>query len=84
MANARPRSLNPRCRLAPLSCRATSTSASWTLRGPLSGVPLRKHAGDLGKPGEPALQKWILMDALGLLVADPRPGEVIERDYTST
>jgi hypothetical protein len=37
----------------------------------------------LGKPGDPALQKWILMDALGLLVGEPRPGEVIERDYTS-
>jgi hypothetical protein len=37
----------------------------------------------LGTPGDPALQKWILMDALGLLVGDPRPGEVIERDYTS-
>ncbi len=38
----------------------------------------------LGGPGDKALQKWILMDALGLLLADPRPGEVIERDYTST
>jgi hypothetical protein len=37
----------------------------------------------LGKPDDPALQKWILMDALGLLVGEPRPGEVIERDYTS-
>ncbi len=38
----------------------------------------------LGRPGHPALQKWILMDALGLLVAAPRPGEVVERDYTTT
>jgi hypothetical protein len=38
----------------------------------------------LGKPNDPALQKWILMDALNLLVTDPRPGEVITRDYTST
>ena len=38
----------------------------------------------LGRPDDTALQKWILMDALGLLVAAPRPGEVIERDYTST
>ena len=38
----------------------------------------------LGRPNEPALQKWILTDALGLLAADPRPGEVVERDYTST
>jgi hypothetical protein len=37
----------------------------------------------LGEPNDAALQKWIIMDALGLLVADPRPGEVVERDYTS-
>ncbi len=37
----------------------------------------------LGRPNDAALQKWILMDALGLLLADPRPGEVVERDYTS-
>ncbi len=37
----------------------------------------------LGKPDDRALQKWILMDALGLLLAEPRPGEVIVRDYTS-
>jgi hypothetical protein len=34
----------------------------------------------LGRP-DPALQRWILMDALSLLVAEPRPGEVVERDY---
>jgi hypothetical protein len=38
----------------------------------------------LGKPDDPSLQKWILMDALGLLVGPPRPGEVVEKDYTST
>jgi len=37
----------------------------------------------LGRPNDAALQKRIIMDALGLLVADPRPGEVIMRDYTS-
>ncbi len=37
----------------------------------------------LGRPGDVALQKWILMDALELLVGAPRPGEVIERDYAS-
>jgi hypothetical protein len=36
----------------------------------------------LGRPDDPALQKWILMDALGLVLAEPRPGEVVERDYT--
>lgn len=35
----------------------------------------------LGKPEDAALQKWILTDALGLLVGEPRPGEVLERDY---
>jgi hypothetical protein len=35
----------------------------------------------LGRPEDPALQKRILMDALGLLLADPRPGVVVERDY---
>lgn len=37
----------------------------------------------LGRPDDAALQKWILTDALGLLTAEPRPGEVIVRDYTS-
>ncbi len=37
----------------------------------------------LGKPNDPALQKWILFDALSLLAAEPMPGEVVERDYTS-
>ena len=35
----------------------------------------------LGRPGDAALQKWILMDALGLLLAPPRPGEVVERAF---
>jgi hypothetical protein len=38
----------------------------------------------LGKPNDPSLQKRILTDALGLLVGPPHPGEVIERDYSST
>ena len=38
----------------------------------------------LGRPGDAALQKRIVMDALGLLTGDPRPGEVIARDYPST
>ncbi len=37
-----------------------------------------------GRPDDVSLQKWILMDALGLLAAAPRPGEVVDRDYTST
>jgi hypothetical protein len=36
----------------------------------------------LGKAGDEALQKWIIMDALGLLLATPQPGDIIIRDYT--
>jgi len=36
----------------------------------------------LGKAGDAAFQKRIIMDALGLLLAPARPGEVITRDYT--
>jgi len=36
----------------------------------------------LGRAGDASLQKWILMDALGLLAGPPRPGEIVERDYT--
>ena len=36
----------------------------------------------LGKPNDPALHKWIIMDALGLLGAPPQPGEIVFRDYT--
>lgn len=37
----------------------------------------------LGRP-DAALQKRILLDALGLFLADPRPGEVIEREYPAS
>lgn len=36
----------------------------------------------LGKAGDESLHKWILMDALGLLLAAPQPGEIISRDYS--
>jgi hypothetical protein len=36
----------------------------------------------LGRPNDPALHKWIIMDALGLLLSPPQPGEVVIRDYT--
>ena len=36
----------------------------------------------LGRPNDDALQKWILMDALGLLLAPAAPGEVVTRSYT--
>ena len=34
----------------------------------------------LGRP-DPALQKRILLDALGLFLGPPCPGEVVEREY---
>ncbi len=37
----------------------------------------------LGRPNDAALQKWILMDALGLVTGPPQPGEVVVRDYTT-
>ena len=36
----------------------------------------------LGRAEDTSLQKWIIMDALGLLAGEPRPGQVVERDYT--
>ena len=35
----------------------------------------------LGRASDESLQKWIVMDALELLLADAKPGEVIIRDY---
>jgi hypothetical protein len=53
-------------------------------RPPRALAPRGFVAGhSLGRPNDGALQKWILMDALGLLVGEPHPGEVLERDYTS-
>lgn len=52
-------------------------------RPPRALCPTGFVAGhSLGRPGDAALQKRIVMDALGLLVGDPRPGEVIMRDFT--
>jgi hypothetical protein len=51
-------------------------------RPPRALAPRGFVAGhSLGRPGDAALQKWILMDALGLLLAPPRPGEVIEKAF---
>lgn len=36
----------------------------------------------LGRPNDAALQKWIIMDALNLLVTPEAPGSVLTRDYT--
>lgn len=51
-------------------------------RPPRALAPRGFIAGhSLGRPNDAALHKWILMDALGLLLAAPQPGEVITRDY---
>ena len=36
----------------------------------------------LGRPGDAALHKWIIMDALSLLLNPVEPGTVVTRDYT--
>jgi hypothetical protein len=52
-------------------------------RPPRALAPRGYIAGhSLGRPNDAALHKWIIMDALGLLLAPPQPGDVIARDYT--
>jgi hypothetical protein len=51
-------------------------------RPPRALAPKGFVAGhSLGRPGDADLQKRILLDALGLLLGPPRPGEVVEREY---
>jgi hypothetical protein len=51
-------------------------------RPPRALCPRGFRAGhSLGRPNDVALQKRIILDALGLLTGPPRPGEVIEREY---
>jgi hypothetical protein len=51
-------------------------------RPPRALAPRGFVAGhSLGRPGDVALQKWILTEALGLLLAPARPGEVVEKDF---
>jgi hypothetical protein len=40
-----------------------------------------KIGNPLGRPFMPDLQKRVLRDALSLLKSDPRPGEIITREY---
>jgi hypothetical protein len=52
-------------------------------RPPRALAPRGFIAGhSLGRANDAALQKWIILDALGLLLAPPQPGEVLTRDYT--
>jgi len=69
----------------PTVCITVEPEETAQARAPRALCPKGFRAGhSLGRPNDAALQKWILTDALGLRLADPRPGEVVERDYTST
>ena len=51
-------------------------------RPPRALAPRGFVAGhSLGRAEDPALQRRIVTEALGLLLADPRPGLVVERDF---
>ncbi len=51
-------------------------------RPPRALCPKGFPAGhSLGRPGDAELQRRILLDALGLLSAPARPGQVVEREY---
>ena len=51
-------------------------------RPPRALAPRGFVAGhSLGRAEDPALQRRIVTEALALLLADPRPGLVVERDF---
>jgi hypothetical protein len=59
-----------------------SPEASRQMRPPRALYPKDFQIGNsLGRPFMRELQKKVLRDALMLLTSDPRPGEIIERDY---
>lgn len=59
-----------------------SPIASKQMRPPRAMYPRRFKIGNsLGRPFMPELQKKVLLDALMLLKAPARPGEIIEFDY---
>ena len=56
--------------------------ASAQARPPRALSPRGFVAGhSLGRPNDSTLQKAIILDALGLLLGPPQPGEVVSRDY---
>jgi hypothetical protein len=59
-----------------------SPEVSKQMRPPRTLYPIGFKIGNsLGKPGMQELQKKVLRDALGLLIAAPRPGKNIEIAY---
>ena len=59
-----------------------SPEASRQMRPPRALYPRGFKVGNaLGRQFGAALQRRVLLDALGLLTGPPRPGEIVERDY---
>ncbi len=59
-----------------------SPEVSKQMRPPRAMYPVGFKIGNsMGRPGMAALHKQVLRDALGLLAAPARPGEVIEYEY---
>lgn len=59
-----------------------SPEASRQMRPPRALCPREFEIGNaLGRPGMVDLQRRVLLDALGLLSAPARPGEIVEVDY---
>ena len=59
-----------------------SPEASRQMRPPRALYPRGFRVGNaLGSPFRRELQRRVLVDALGLLTAPPRPGEILERTY---
>lgn len=60
-----------------------SPEVSKQMRPPRALYPKGFMIGNsLGRPFMPELHKTVLRDALGLLKGPPRPGEIIEREYS--
>ncbi|HXG93408.1 MAG TPA: hypothetical protein VNN73_13760 [Blastocatellia bacterium] len=60
-----------------------SPEASRQMRPPRALYPKDFKIGNaLGRPFQKELHKKVLRDALSLVKEPPRPGEIIEREYT--
>lgn len=59
-----------------------SPEVSAQMRPPRALYPSGFKIGNsLGKPGMRALQRKVVLDALGLLSENTRPGQVVTKDY---
>lgn len=67
----------------PTVCITVEPAETAQARPPRALCPEGFIAGhSLGRPNDAALQKWILTDALGLLVGPAMPGEVVTKSFT--